>query len=145
MQSHELKPIHRRKKGTRIGRGGKRGCYSGKGIKGQSSRAGRRMKPIIRELIKRYPKLRGYRFKGRNENWTDFILNLNVLNAKFNSGDRVNLETLVEKRLISRTKRERIKVKILGEGSISKKLIIEGCGVSADAKKKIEKAGGEIK
>ena len=59
MQLHELKPIHKNKESKKIGRGGKRGTYSGKGMKGQRSRAGARMQPIIRELTKRYPKLRG--------------------------------------------------------------------------------------
>lgn len=65
MQLHELKPKHKRKKRKRVGRGGKRGTYSGRGIKGQKARAGRRLKPVIRELIKRYPKLRGYKFKAK--------------------------------------------------------------------------------
>jgi len=59
MQLHELKPIHKLKKRKRVGRGGKKGTYSGRGIKGQKSRAGRKLKPAIRELIKRYPKIRG--------------------------------------------------------------------------------------
>lgn len=67
MQLHELRPKHKIKKGKRIGRGGKRGTYSGRGMKGQKSRAGTRFEPIIRGLIKRYPKLRGYRFKTKNE------------------------------------------------------------------------------
>ena len=63
MQLHELRPKHKIKKRKRIGRGGKRGTYSGRGMKGQKSRAGARFEPIIRGLIKRYPKLRGYKFK----------------------------------------------------------------------------------
>lgn len=59
MQIHQLKPIHKPKKKKRVGRGGKKGTYSGKGMKGQKSRAGKRFKPMIRELIKRYPKLKG--------------------------------------------------------------------------------------
>jgi len=55
IQLHELKPIHKLKKQKRVGRGGKRGAYSGRGIKGQRARAGRKFKPIIRELIKKYP------------------------------------------------------------------------------------------
>ena len=71
MQLHELKPIHKLKRKKRIGRGGKRGTYSGRGIKGQKARAGRRLKPVIRDLIKRYPKLRGYKFKSKvkSQNW----------------------------------------------------------------------------
>ena len=61
MQINQLSPKHKEKRKKRIGRGGKKGTYSGKGMKGQRSRAGRKMAPIIRELIKRYPKLRGYR------------------------------------------------------------------------------------
>jgi large subunit ribosomal protein L15 len=68
MQLHQLKPIHKLKKRKRVGRGGKKGTYSGRGIKGQKARAGRRLKPAIRELIKRYPKLRGYKFKSKIKN-----------------------------------------------------------------------------
>lgn len=63
MQLHQLRPIHKKKPRKRVGRGGKRGTYSGRGVKGQKSRSGARLQPVIRELIKRYPKLRGYRFK----------------------------------------------------------------------------------
>jgi large subunit ribosomal protein L15 len=63
MQLHEIKPTHKLKKRKRVSRGGKRGTYSGRGQKGQLSRAGRKLKPLIREIIKRYPKLRGYKFK----------------------------------------------------------------------------------
>lgn len=65
MQIHELKPTHKKKEAKKIGRGGKRGTYSGKGMKGQKSRAGRRLEPVVRSLIKKYPKLRGYRFKSK--------------------------------------------------------------------------------
>ena len=63
MQLQQLKPIHKFKKRKRVGHGGKRGTHSGRGVKGQRARAGRRLKPVIRELIKKYPKLRGYRQK----------------------------------------------------------------------------------
>lgn len=81
MQLHQLKPIHKFKKPKRVGRGGKRGIYSGRGIKGQKSRAGHKLKPIIRELIKRYPKLRGYRQKSKTKEQKSkiFIVNLEKL------------------------------------------------------------------
>ena len=63
MQIHELKPTHKRQETKQVGRGGKRGTYSGRGMKGQKSRSGRRLEPVVRSLIKKYPKLRGYRFK----------------------------------------------------------------------------------
>ena len=143
MQTHQLKPTHKRKKAQRIGRGGKRGTYSGRGIKGQTSRAGNKGQPIIRELIKRYPKLRGYRFKGIGKE-NPVVLNLDILDKKFQQGEKVNSETLLEKKLISKIKREMPKVKILAKGEITKALIFEGCLASKSAKEKIIKAGGKI-
>ena len=51
MQFHNLKRVHKVKRKKRVGRGGKKGDYSGRGIKGQKSRAGAKFKPLIRELI----------------------------------------------------------------------------------------------
>jgi len=59
MQLHELNPEHKNKTKKRIGRGGKRGTYSGRGMKGQNARAGRKLRPAIRDLIQQLPKLRG--------------------------------------------------------------------------------------
>ncbi|KPJ57303.1 50S ribosomal protein L15 [Parcubacteria bacterium DG_74_2] len=143
MQLHQTKPIHKRKTGKKIGRGGKSGTYCGRGVKGQKARAGRKMKPIIRELIKRYPKLRGYKFKPLTKKPT--ILNVGILEKKFGEGEKVNPKNLFEKKLISKIKRKLPEVKILGRGEIKKKLIIEKCQVSKIAKVKIEKAGGVIK
>ena len=61
MQIHEIQPKHKKLDKKRVGRGGKKGTYSGKGNKGQKSRAGRKMVPIIREFIKKYTKLKGYK------------------------------------------------------------------------------------
>lgn len=146
MQLHELKPAHKSKKAKRIGRGGKRGTYSGKGIKGQISRAGKNYQPIVRELIKRYPKLRGHRQK-RNFNFLKSkvaILNLDNLEAKFNAGEKVTPAILLEKKIIRRIKGRVPEVKILSRGKLAKKFIIEGCLVSDKAKKEIEKAGGSV-
>jgi len=147
MQLHELKPIHKLKQPKRIGRGGKRGTYSGRGVKGQKARAGRKLKPIIREIIKKYPKLRGYKFKakGKRKKEKVAILNLEILEKKFKEGDLVSPETLLEMKLISRIKGKLPKVKILGGGEIKKALKIENCQLSKSAKEKIEKAGGTVK
>jgi len=59
MQLHEIQPDHKNKSKKRIGRGGKRGTYSGRGMKGQKSRAGHKIRPAIRDLMQRTPKLRG--------------------------------------------------------------------------------------
>lgn len=142
MQLHQLKPKHKLKKKKRIGRGGKKGTYSGKGIKGQKSRAGRKFAPVIRELIKRYPKLRGYRSRKRDKNLA--IVNVGDLDKKFKESEVVNPKTLLERKIIRRIKGKVPKVKILGKEELNKKLIIENCEVSKVAKEKIEKAGGEI-
>ena len=68
MQLHDLKPTNKLKSKKRVGRGGKKGTYSGKGVKGQKSRAGRKLEPPIRGLIKRYHKLRGYKFNRSAKN-----------------------------------------------------------------------------
>jgi large subunit ribosomal protein L15 len=145
MQLHQLRPIHKLKKPKRIGRGGKKGKYSGRGIKGQRARAGRKLKPVIKEIIKKYPKLRGYKFKSQASNSKFQIVNLDVLEKKFKEGEIVSPQTLLEKKLIRRIKGKMPKVKILGRGELTKKLIIKNCSVSKSAKEKIEKAGGNIK
>ncbi len=142
MQLHELKPNHKRTKGKRIGRGGKRGTYSGRGIKGQRTRAGRKMVPPIRQLIKKYPKLRGYRFKSRKEKIA--IINIKDLEKAFKKGDLISPQSLIEKRLVRRIKGKIPKVKILGQGNLTKKLIVKGFQLSESAKEKIKKAKGKI-
>lgn len=142
MQLHQLKPIHKKRRKKRIGRGGKRGTYSGKGIKGQRARAGAKFQPAIRELIKKYPKLRGYRFKADSSD--SVIINLKIIEKKFKEKEKINPETLFHKGLIRRIKGKIPKVKILAEGEIKKPLIFEDCRFSKQAKEKIEKAGGQI-
>ena len=143
MQLHQIKPIHKLKKLKRIGRGGKRGAYSGRGLKGQKSRSGRRFKPAIRDWIKRYPKLRGYKFKTFKQN--PGLVNIEILEKKFKSGEKISPEILLQKRLIRRIKGRIPKVKILAKGEVKKPLIIENCLASEAAKEKIVKAGGTIK
>jgi len=144
MQLHQLRPIHKKKSPKRIGRGGKRGTYSGRGQKGQKSRAGRCLKPIIRELIKRYPKLRGYKFKSKIKNQKLKIINLDLLEKKFKSGEKISPQILLDKKIISKIKGRIPKIKILGKGKLTKKLIVESCQLSNSAKEKIEKVGGKV-
>jgi large subunit ribosomal protein L15 len=145
MQLHNLRPAHKSKKRKRVGRGGKRGTYSGRGLKGQKARAGRKMKPFIRELIKKYPKLRGYRFGVKVQNPAVVVLNVEVLEKKFGENERISPGTLLEKGIIDKIKGRVPKVKILGGGNVKKKLLVENCLISKNAKEKIEKAGGIIK
>jgi len=142
MQLHEIRPNHKKKKRKRVGRGGKRGTYSGRGMKGQRSRAGRRMKPAIRSLIKRYPKLRGYRFNPTR--LKPAVVNIGILEKKFKSDEIVSPETLLKHGLIRKIKGKTPAVKILAEGKLTKKLVIERCVLSKTAKSKIEKLGGKI-
>jgi len=147
MQLSELKPKHYFKKQPRRGRGGKRGTYSGRGIKGQKARAGRKLKPIIRELIKHYPKLRGYRQKLNIKNQKLKLVNLNVgvLEKNFKEGELVNPLVLYKKGLIKKVKGKIPLVKILGHGEIKKSLTIENCLFSKQAKEKLAKVGCVLK
>ena len=143
MQLHEIKSNYRRQKRKRVGRGGKRGTYCGRGRKGQKARESRNLVPMIRSLIKRYPKLRGYRFKSRKQGVA--VINLEVLDKKFKSGDAVNPEILLKQGLIRRIKGETPRVKILAKGKLTKSLALEKVQLSGKAKEAVEKAGGTIK
>lgn len=143
MQIHQIQPIHKLKKDKRVGRGGKKGTYSGKGMKGQSARSGRKMVPIIREIIKRYPKLKGYRRSVVRERMA--IVNLGSLEQKFQDGELINPKILVSKGIVRLSKGKVPTVKLLNKGPLNKKIIVENCGVSKTAKETIEKAGGTVK
>ena len=143
MQLHELSPKHKHRIKKRVGRGGKKGTYSGRGMKGQKSRAGRKLKPEIRSIIKRYPKLRGYSFNILETK--PFVVGIGILEKKFEKGETVNPKTLLGKKIVRRMKGRAPKIKILSGGKLTKALNIEGCSVSEKAKKIIEKAGGKVK
>jgi len=137
MQIHQLKPKSKLNKKKRVGRGGKRGTYSGKGLKGQKSRSGRTTHPVIRGLIKKYPKLRGYRFNKVSDG--PAVVNVGILDKVFDENSIVNPQALLEKKLIRKIKGKTPKVKILGKGKLTKKLKIEGCEMSESVKKSITK------
>src|SRR5438132_12001393 len=67
MQLHTLSPRSPRLRSRSVGRGGKRGKTSGRGGKGQTARAGHKIRPEMRDIIKKIPKLRGW---GRNRSRT---------------------------------------------------------------------------
>lgn len=128
MQTHQLQPKHKSRYRKIVGRGGKKGTYSGRGGKGQTARSGRKLAPVIRELIKRYPKLKGYR--AQHPKKTIAVVSLDWLEKKYNDGDTVDLKH---------------EAKILANGKLTKKLTIQNTKVSAGAKAAIEKAGGAVK
>lgn len=143
MQLHTIKSSHRHAVRKRIGRGGKRGTYSGRGMKGQKSRAGAKFEPIIRQVIKRYPKLRGYRAKIRPR--LQQIVSLASLEKYLDDKAVVTPKLLLEKNIISTMKGRMPQIKILGTGEIKKAFTIDGCEVSASAKAKIVAASGMVK
>jgi len=141
MQLHEVKPKKKQRVAKRIGRGGKKGTYSGRGMKGQKSRAGFRIQPRVREMLKKYPKMRGYRRSGRKK---AISVNLATLEKSFAKGETVNPGVLAQKKIVRSVKGRSFAVKILGDGQIIKALIVENCTVSQSAKEKIEKVGGTV-
>ncbi|MEK7136194.1 MAG: uL15 family ribosomal protein [Patescibacteria group bacterium] len=143
MQIHNLKRKNKRTKHRQVGRGGKRGKTSGRGTKGQKARSGRKLRPEIRDMIKKLPKLRG---RGVNANKPvgnpTVAINLDILESAFNQGDKVTPTALAGKKIIKRINGRVPLVKILGTGSISKALVFKKCSVSASVKDKIIAAGG---
>lgn len=142
MQLHTLKREHPNKKSRQVGRGGTRGKTSGRGGKGQTARAGNKRRPQMRDIIKKIPKLRGYRFASPSIKPTP--VNVESLNV-FKAGSVVTKKELFENKLIRKIGGVLPSVKILGKGEISVGLSIIGCEVSSSARAKIEKAGGSVK
>lgn len=143
MQIHQIKRTSKLKKDRRIGRGGKRGTTSGRGTKGQMARSGHKLRPEIRDMIKKLPKLRGYRFKSIQTKAVP--VNLRDIEKVFEAGALITPEVLVEKELVNKKSGKVPAVKILAAGAVTKKMTFSGLTISAAAKEKIEKAGGEIK
>ena len=134
------------KKPKRVGRGSSSGLgtTAGKGNKGQQSRSGGKtyvgfeggQMPLYRRIARKgfsnYPIKKEY-----------VCINVELLETKFNDGETVNKDSLIEKGFIS--SKSNSMVKVLGNGEITKKLTVEVDKVSASAKEKIEKAGGSVK
>jgi large subunit ribosomal protein L15 len=146
MQIHEIRREHAHKKSKLVARGGKRGKTAGKGGKGQTARAGHRVRPAMRDIIKKLPKLRGH---GKNRSESVFyrgpeaVVNLSALNV-FAKGDAVNPKTLIAKGLIKQILGKTPVVKILGTGEITVAITVTGCTASATALAAIENAGGTV-
>lgn len=123
-----------------VGRGGKKGTYSGKGNKGQKARSGGSVRPGFEggrtPLYRQIPKKRGFTSLAEKL----MVMNVDQLAGNFEEGDQVTAETLSKKGLV----KSGSGIKILGRGEISKKLIFKVEAVSASAKKKIEAAGGQV-
>ena len=145
-----LKPAQKRRARKRVGRGmgSGKGRYSGRGIKGQKARSGsHKMRPGFEggqmPIYMRLGKQPGPYSKDAmpmGPHRTSTVpVNLRDLERVFDDGAEVTLEALVEKRLVKNTRTD---IKILGEGELTKKLIVTAHSFSASAREKIEKAGG---
>lgn len=132
----------------RVGRGqsSTRGKTSGKGGKGQTARAGHKIRPALRDIIKKIPKRRGY---GKNRGRTVWnakprpsTVTLSQIESKIAAGP-LTPKVLIENGLLHSRKGLKLKVKIVGS-SVSKKYAVEGALITAGAKAAIEKAGGHV-
>jgi large subunit ribosomal protein L15 len=141
---HTLKRMTKRPY-RRVGRGqsSTRGKTSGKGGKGQTARAGAKIRPALRDIIKKIPKRRGF---GKNRGRTVWekkprpvTLSIVLLEAKF-KGAEVTLNSLIEQGLVGKNVRA---AKVVGSET-SKKFNLKGIQVSGGAKEAIEKAGGSV-
>ncbi|MEK7099043.1 MAG: uL15 family ribosomal protein [Patescibacteria group bacterium] len=134
MQTHHIQRSPSRRRSRRVGRGGKRGTYSGRGIKGQKARAGAKFRPAERDIIKKIPKLRGYRFKSFRPR--PATVNLDTLNRIFKTGDIIDPAALLKKKIIQRRAGKTPRVKILGKGGTDKKFVFKDVSFSAGAAEK---------
>jgi large subunit ribosomal protein L15 len=145
MKLHQL-PAIEGKKPHRIGRSGKRGSYSGRGVKGQKSRSGRRLRPAERDLILRLPKQRGYANLPKSNK--AIIFNLQELSSALKSFAQAGQSLEINHELLKAAgllrKGYEGGVKLLGVGEIAFPITVTGFKVSGSAKKKIVKAGGKV-
>ena len=134
---------HRRRRRVGRGRGSGSGKTAGRGSKGAGSRAGARRSSMKEggqmPMFRRLPK-RGFSnvlFRVRYS-----VVNVGALEERFDSGDHVTLQSLTEAGLVRNL---RFPVKILGDGSLSKKLIVDVARYTQSARSKIQAAGGEAR
>jgi large subunit ribosomal protein L15 len=141
MKLHEITELEGRKARNRVGRGmsSGNGKTSGRGHKGQKARSGGGTRLGFEggqmPLFQRLPK-RGFTNIHRKE---FAIVNLDALN-RFEEGTEITPELLLEQGVISKTKAG---IKILGNGTVEKKLTVKAHKFSASAKEAIETAGGK--
>ena len=144
LKLHELKPYKnstKRRKVVGRGVGSGHGTFSGRGAKGQKARSGSSIPvgfeggrmPIQRQM----PKLRGF----KSLTAAAVTIRLDRIEDKFNAGQTVNPSELYNRRMI---KNNTDRVKIVGEGKLTKAITFENVMVSQSALEKITKAGGKI-
>jgi large subunit ribosomal protein L15 len=142
MKLHELQPSpgsHHARKRVGRGPGSGHGKTATRGQKGQGARTSVNLPKTFEggqtRLTMRIPKLRGFHNKWRKR---FAVLNLTRLN-RFEDGTEVRPESLLEAGII---KDVGAGIKVLGTGDLRRKLTIHAHRFSAEAKRKIEAAGG---
>ena len=143
LAAHTIKSSkNSKKKPKRLGRGNAsgKGTYSGRGLKGQRSRAGGKSGCRLRGLkqsLKKIPKLRGFKsLQPKKE-----VVTLTVLNKISKEAGIITPFSLKKKGIISNPKRG---VKIVATGTIDKPVILKGCLATKKAVELIEKVGGKL-
>ncbi len=141
---HELRPnpgSSRRRK--RVGRGiaAGQGKTAGRGTKGQKARD---QVPLTFEggqtpLHRRLPRLKGFKNPTHKE-YT--IINVALLEERFETGEVITPELLLERRIIKKLEKDGLKV--LGEGEVTKALTVRAHKFSKSAEQKITAAGGSV-
>lgn len=142
-----LLPKIKEKKAKRLGRGrgsGKGGHTVGRGQKGQKARGSIGILfegiKVKKSLIKKLPLQRG---KGKHQaEAKPIIIKLAYLNL-LPAGSKINLEILSKEGIVKKEDADLFGVKILGDGEVKKKFIVE-IPISRKAAKKIEAAGGKV-
>ena len=138
---HAPAGANKRKKVLGRGQGSGRGTTAGKGNKGQNARSGGKtyvgfeggQMPLYRRLARR-----GFSNAPFKKEWQ--IVNLGEIEKRYEAGETVDLSSLHKKGLVKGVD----PIKILAMGDFSKKLSFKVAAVSASAKEKIEKAGGDV-
>ena len=140
---NQLKPVEgarhtRKRKGQGVGSG--LGKTAGRGQKGQNSRSGGGVRPGFEggqiPLFQRLP-MRGFKNVNRKEYAVVNVSDLNV----FENGAEVTIETLIKAGLVNKTYDG---VKVLGNGTLEKKLTVKASKFSASAEAAIKNAGGTV-
>ena len=140
MQINELKRKNKNKKDRLVGRGGKHAKTAGRGGKGQTARAGNKRRPELRVIIKKLPKLRGYRFNSYQNKPVG--VSLTKLAQAFKNGGDITPKILVEAKVVKTRKGFVPKVKVLdGKTDLNVKFVLSQLEVSDGSKAKVIKAG----
>ncbi len=144
---HTLSRNNPNKTSKRVGRGQSsgRGKTAGRGTKGQKARGNTKIRPMLRDIIKKLPKRRGYgknRARGTYVKPEFAVINVATL-ATLSKGAVVTPETLVTAGLAT-PRLAKNGVKILGTGTIAHAVTVSKCEVSVVAKEKIIAAGGSV-